>query len=124
MRNLVLCLIWGIGLLMLSLPLTAQSLFPGMGSDPDLTAWVIMFFIGAAFTVFMYVVQRWMKAMDNLAESVQGLAIESAKAREWKKSTDKDLNIHKRRLNRMTDWINKHTNLHAKCPACPESNEI
>lgn len=78
-----------------------------------------MFAAGAAFTILMYVIQRWMKAMDKLADSVQGLAIESAKAREWKKSTDKDLNILKKRQNVFNDWKNKHENKHALCPSCP-----
>ena len=123
-RSVVLYAAWVIGLVMMSLPLTAQSLFPGIGSDPDMTTWAIMFVAGATFTVIMYVVKRWMQAMDKLAESVERLAKESIKSREWKRAVDKDLGIKKKWLNQHRDWIHKHIRVHASCSECPEINDL
>jgi len=108
----------------MSLPLTAQNLFPRISYESDLISWLIMFFAGAVFTIFMYVMQRWMKAMDKLSESVQGLTIQSAKSREWKKAVDKEINMWKRVTNRLVDWKNKHDNKHAQCPACPITDAL
>ncbi len=119
-RTLLLYALWGVGLSSLTLPAVAQSLFPGLGSAPDIKSWAVMFLVGAMFTVVMIVAQRWMKAMDKLADGVETLALEAAKNREWKKGIEKEQRILKKQGNVQSDRIAKIVHIMTKCTQCPE----
>ncbi len=119
-RTLLLYALWGVGLSLLALPAVAQGLFPSLGDAPDIKSWAVMFLVGAMFTVIMIVAQRWMKAMDKLADGVQRLSLEAAKTREWKKGIEKEQCISKKRANVHSDKIAKIIHSMAKCAQCPE----
>lgn len=102
--------LWIIGLILL----TSASYAEG-----DFHSWAVTAVIGMAFTVVMYFIRRFVNTLDDLADNVKALSIESTKSREWRKSVEKDISILTKRANKMTDWRNKHQIVHASCPECP-----
>ncbi len=112
------------GLALISMPLYAQGLFPGVEVG-SLKTWLITFGIGAMFTILWYMIRRWINLVDDLGKSLAGLTLEMKMHRSEANQYGTDINILKRRVNRINDWCNKHNIIHAKCPSCPEyANEI
>jgi len=109
------------GYLLISLPLYAQGLFPGIQIESTKT-WVFTFATGAIFTVLWYVVRRFVNVIDSLNKSVIHLTTETRLDRQNNSAMNTDLKIIKKRLNGIDDWRNKHNLLHAKCPSCPDDN--
>jgi len=147
MRIYILNIVWAVGLIINSIPVAAQSLFPGIGQDPNLKTWSVMFVVGAAFSVIMWYVKRMAAKRDELdkelaakrdeadkqmavnmvalSSSITSLTLESKLHRQEASAYQKMLDIHSKLINSHTDWINKHNLMHAKCPACPDdTNDI
>lgn len=121
MKRVISYVVLVVGLTLISLPLYAQGLFPGL-EVRDMKNWLITFAIGAVFTVFWYVIKRWIQLVDDLNKSVQTLTTETKMHRQEALGYKSDIKILKRRGNIVSNWIHQHDNLHAKCPNCPDNN--
>jgi len=119
MKKAIIYLSLPLGLLLISLPLLAQGLMPGVQID-SLKTWAITFFVGASFMVIWYMIKRWIALTDRLNDSIGILSHETKMHRQEALVYAKDIDILKKRVNGFNDWRNKHNLIHAKCPNCPE----
>jgi hypothetical protein len=120
MKRLIIYLSLPVGLLLITLPLYAQGLFPGI-EHRDMRMWGFTFFVGAVFTILWYMLKRWITLVDRLNDSVGLLSHETKLHRVEASQYGVDINILKRRMNKITDWCNKHNLIHAKCKHCPDT---
>jgi hypothetical protein len=119
MKRLIIYLSLPVGLLLITMPLYAQGLFPGV-EYRDMKTWAFTFVISAMFMVLWYMVKRWITLVDRLNDSVGLLSHETKLHRVESTQFGVDINILKRRMNKFNDWCNKHNIIHAKCPHCPD----
>ena len=114
--------ILAVGLTLICLPAFAQGLFPGL-EVRDMKNWMITFAVGAVFTVFWYLIKRWIGVIDDLRKSVESLTMETKLHRQEATHYGVDIKMLKSVTNGLVDFKNKHINLHAKCRVCPEITE-
>jgi hypothetical protein len=110
-----------VGYVLISLPLYAQGLFPGIQIE-SMKTWMVTFAVGAIFTVLWYVVKRFVNVIDELNKSVVYLTTETRLDRQNNSAMFTDMKIIKKRLNGIDDWRNKHNLLHARCELCPDED--
>lgn len=108
-----------VGMLLISSPVWAQGLFPGL-EIRDMSQWFLTFFVAAVFSIMWWMIRRWIGFTDELRKSVDGLTLETRLHRQEAGQYSTDINILKRRVNRHTDWMHRHNKIHARCPSCPE----
>jgi hypothetical protein len=123
MKRLLIYLSLPVGLILIYMPLYAQTIFPGIDGG-DTTTWLFRLAVGAVFAVTWYLIKRFISSQDTLTETVGVLATEVKLLRREHirdaLTITTDVNILKRRANRAEDWQNKHNIIHAKCPHCPD----
>ena len=132
MRNLILFFVWALGifLVMVSFSASAQSLFPGIGGEPDSFVWLIRFIAGVVVTFIILIFQKLWKWAEGLNDNVKDLQLSYERWSGREKLYNQQLltitttigKIEKRQDGHW-DWIIKHDKTHAKCPDCPENKD-
>ena len=117
MTTICLYVIWGAGLMVISMPVWATAEIPKLETDINME--LVLFLMGLAFTAFMYVIKLIVDSIRKLNESVDKMNLKIALSQQRDTIVDTELRKIKKRQDIQFDRLNKHENKHATCPACP-----